>query len=561
MKKLAFLLALMMLLGSFTACASSGTPGANESEADGQTADTGAADVSYAGTGLDSTDNPNVVAYVSDPPSGLSETSVPDTLTAAMGGEPLVLYPQGQSHMPTLIADLPMYETLVVYNTFTGEYEGCLAESWEMMDDETIRIHLRKGVICHAGYEFTASDVLWTAKQGVASPKANYLWSAFDVDRFEIIDDYTIDMRTYGAFGPAIAYLADTSVAPMCDQQAYEEQTPEDYGRNPTGGTGPYKFVEWVAGDRIVYERFEDYWGEKPYYKNYVLRNIPDDVSRALSLEAGEVDMIYGVDPASCQTLIDAETVNLITCPSYQMIYACFNLNVEPLNNKLIRKAMRYALDMDSMVDLAFSGRAIVADSFFLPSLSCYIPFGDDEEDYTYDVEKAKQLMAEAGYPDGFEVELWTADTTAWMQLAEMMQNAWAEIGITVNVTVMDIGSLWAGIEAGEHEMYIARASCSGDEANWWRTWLYSGLTYYDNTSQYNNPRYDELMDAAKASVDTAFRQQCYAEVQSIVRDDLPWITCACPMMMYGIRSTLHGVAPHPYGSSDPRYIRPIGVE
>lgn len=548
------ILALMLtlaMIGSLLAGCGGNPPDSGGGTASGS--EQGTAALNYP----DATDNPNVTIQKSDPPAGFSETAVPDTLTVAQGGEPKTLYPQDGNQIPAILAMRPLYETLINYNVFTDEYEGRLAESWERIDDETIRFHLRKGVLCHAGYEMTAEDVLWTARQGQESPVSNFLWWVFDLDRCQAVDEYTVDLVTDGPLGSILAYMSDTSVGYIVNKQAYEEQSPEDYARNPTGGTGPYKFVEWIAGDRVTYERNEDYWGDKPYYQNLVIRNIADDVTRALSLESGEVDMIYGIDTASYQTLVDSPCCNVVEFPSYQLIHMGLNNKVKPFDDPRVRKAIRYALDLPSMVNLAFSGQAEVADGCWPNSLSTYEP-ATGELAYAFNPEKARELLKEAGYEDGFTFDLWCAETTAWVQMAEMIQKALRDVNITAKVQVMDQNTLLAERAKGEYQAYIARFSCSSNETDWWYSRLYSKLDYEQNVSQYENPRVDELMDLARHSVDDEERMASYLEVLKLWREDLPWISLACPKMSYGIRSTLAGIEPHPYGVCDLRYIHPI---
>jgi len=502
----------------------------------------------------------NITVYASEPPSGFSETATPNTLTVAMGGEPNTLYPADGNSLPTIIACRPIYETLINYNAFTGEYEPALAESWEMLDDTTIRLHLRQGVLCHAGYEITAGDVLWCVEYGSTRPVAEFLWKVFDISRCKAEDDYTVVLATYRPLGALMDYLSNPNVGFILSRQAYEEQSPEDYARNPTGGTGPYKLVEWVAGDHLSYVPNEDYWGEMPYYPNLLIRNISDDVTRALSLESGEVDVIFDVDTSSFQSLVDSPTSNLIAFPSFQLIHISLNNTVEPFNNPLVRKAMLYALDLDSMVDLAFSGTALVADSCWPNSLSVYTPPQGDEA-YGYDVEKAKELLKEAGYENGFTFEMLCIDTAAWMQMAEMAANALAKIGITVNVRVMDANSVYAKTDLGDYTAYLGRYSSSSGDPFWWHDRMDSTLSYYNNDCQYHNDRVDELLELAATATDPQQRSEYYAEIQSLWRQDVPWISLACPQMVYGIRSTLTGIEPHGYGIGDLRYIHPISAE
>lgn len=552
-RTIAFVLALVLLLSVCTACGKK-----EQSTTDGEqsTQATASAPSIYPS----SADNASVTVHASEPPSGFSVTAIPDTLTVAQGGEPITLYPQAGNQLPAIIAMRPLYETLINYNAFTGEYEPRLAESWEMVDDETIRLTLRQGVKCHAGYEMTAEDVLWTAQRGQEEMVAAFVWSAFDLSRSKVVDTYTVELKTFGSFGPILDYLSNTSVGYIVNKQAYEEQSPEDYARNPTGGTGPYRFVEWIAGDRVVYERNEEYWGDKPYFKNLVIRNIADDVTRALSLESGEVDMIYGVDTAAYDTLLNAPTTNLITFPSYQLIHMGLNNTLKPFDDVRVRKALWYALDLDSMVKLAFSGQAEVADACWPNSLPVYKP-AEGEEAHVYDVEKAKELLKEAGYEDGFTFDLWVAETTAWVQMAEMIQNALAEIGVTAKVQIMDQNTLLTKRTEGTYQAYIARFSASSPDADWWYNRLYSEGTWQENVMQYVNADVDEWLTTARYSLDPAVRDECYFNILHQWRMDLPWISLACPQMTYGIRSTLDGMEPHGYGIGDLRYIHPISAE
>ena len=506
------------------------------------------------------TDNPKVTLYKSTPPEDFPVTAVPDTLTIAQGGEPKTLFPFDGNEIPNMIACRPLYETLLLYNEFTGEFEGQLAESWEFIDDRTVRLYLREGVKCHAGYEMTADDVIWSAKIGAENPISTFLWSVFDLENCKVVDKYTVDMATPEPFGPVLDYLSNPNVGFILNQQAYEEQSPEDYARNPTAGTGPYRFVQWIAGDRIIYERNEEYWGEKPYFKNLVDRNIADDVTRALALESGEVDLIYNVDSSSYQTLIDSPLCNIVEMPSYWNIHMGLNNAVEPFNNKLVRQAIRCALDLESMVDIAFNGTAEVADAPWPNSLETYEPATGDVA-YEYDPERAKELLKEAGYENGFTFDLWCAETTAWVQMAEMIQNALAAIGVTANVTIMDQTTLLDERATGNYQAYIARFSSSAMDTDWWYQRLYSGLPYQLNACAYSNERVDELLDEARFSTDEEFRHDAYMEILQLWREDCGWIALACPKMIYGIRSTLCGVEPHSYGIADQRYIHPIALE
>ena len=172
-------LAMVLLCAVFAGCGGNNTAGNSTTGDDSEVIDDGR-------VWPVETDNPKVTLHQSTPPDGFPVTAVPDTLTIAQGGEPKTLFPLDGNEIPVMIACRPLYETLLLYNEFTGEFEGLLAERWEFIDDKTVRLYLRQGVKCHAGYEMTAEDVIWTAKVGAENPISTFLWSVFDLDNCKV---------------------------------------------------------------------------------------------------------------------------------------------------------------------------------------------------------------------------------------------------------------------------------------------------------------------------------------------------------------------------------------
>ena len=547
---LCLLLALVFCLGTLAGCGNGGNNTGNTGAAN-NTSNTG-------NTGTDdSADEAGTTDGVKPVPEGLSVTAVEDTLTVAQSGEPTVLDPQNQNDQPTAVVCWQIYETLVLRNNITGEFEPLIAESWEQIDDKTIRLHIREDIVDHAGNPFDANDVYFTVQRGCASNLKSYVWSAFDPEGCVVIDDYTIDIATYEPFAPAMQYLCNNGALMVSEQAVEDAGSLDEYGRNPTGGTGPWKFVEWVAGDRIVLERNEDYYGEKPYFKNLVIRNITDDTTRSLSLESGDIDFNIKTATAQLEGQRQNPNIDIYSIPSTTLTYLCFNVgNDGPWADVRVRQALRYALDMDNMVQLAFSGAAVTADSVYCQSLSCYVE-PDEEHTYTYDVEKAKGLLAEAGYPDGFEINLWTNENQSRIDLCDMIQNAWAQIGVTANVQIMEFATELDMIHNGEHDAFIMGFVSAGDDGDFLHDNFYSTEGYAQNTAGYKNELYDELMDTARTSLDPEVRQDCYAQVQDLLNEELPWIPIANATNDYGMRATLTGLDPDSQAICHFRWVRP----
>lgn len=491
------------------------------------------------------------------PPSGLSLTNVEDTLTVAGTGEPTVLDPQFQNDSPSGFVCMQMYETLIARDYETGEYIPRLAESWEYLDDTTIRFHLRDDVYFHDGSHFTAEDVKFTFMRGKDCTLKAYSYQPFDCDATAVVDEYTIDVKTKEPFPAAFDYLVGNAMLIVGQNAVESAGSLDEYGRNPTGGTGPWKFKEWIAGDRVVFERNEEYYGEKPYFSTLVIRNISDDTTRAMSLEAGEIDFSVKVAPTQVESIENSETAYLVRFLNYVNNYLGFNCRKEPFNDVRVRQAMRYALDLDAMTEIAYAGAGEPSDSIFTKALDAYEP-APPELTYTYDVEKAKALLAEAGYPDGFECSLWVNENQTRIDMAEMLQNAWGQIGITVNVEVMEFGAYLERINNGEHDMYILGFTSGGNDSAFAHDLFYTEDSYVGNNTGYSNPEYDRLADLAYTEMDAEKRHEYEIEIQNLLREELPWIPLRCDEAIYGIRSTLTGTEKQPESKPQFRDIRPI---
>lgn len=320
----------------------------------------------------------------SQEPSG-GEPEVKDTLIVGNSAEPTVLDPPNQQNTPAGLINVQVYDGLLRQNNETGEIEPCLAESWEYVDDCTVRFHLRDDVYFHDGSKFTAEDVKFTFDRGAECIMKAMIFEPFDTSKTKIIDEYTIELGTKDVFPPFLTYLTNNATL-IVSKSAVEAAGSDDvYGRNPVG-TGAYKFVEWIAGDRVVLERNEEYWGELPEFKNLIIRTIADDTTRGMALESGEIDIAVGLSTSQVETLSNSESVDVIPFMSYSLQYCGLNGAYEPLSDKRVRQALRYAVDMDTMSEIAF-GSGVVADGPISPAMSCYVPAGEDQQ-YEQDIEK-----------------------------------------------------------------------------------------------------------------------------------------------------------------------------
>ena len=487
----------------------------------------------------------------------MAVTAVEDTLTVAMVSEAAQLDPQGNAvTQPDAIINVQVYEGLVRMNNDTGEIEPWLAESWEQIDDNTLRVKLREGVLWQDGTELTTEDVLFTIQRGVESTSKEYCWSAVDAENCEIIDEYTIDIRTFGAYPALLSMMVDNGW--LIVNKNYFESNDYDYViRNPMG-TGPWTFTEWIAGDSISFVRNESYWGEKPYFGNLVIRTIADDTTRSLALETGEVDYVIGIQNSQIEYLQNTDVCDVYLFPGMTLEYLVVNGGAhEELSDVRVRQALRYAIDLDNMVSLAYGATATPADGI-VTSANQYYSECPEELQYTYDLEKAKQLMAEAGYADGFSATIICKDSSDRVAMCEMLKNAWAELNIDLEVQVMDIATYYDKVQTGDTWFALGGFVCLANDGDMYHDYFYSTQSVSMNYGGYQNPRFDELADAGRYEMDDEARREIYAKMQNLLREELPWIPLAYVYESVGVRSTLTGVDLDKNGQPRFQFVCPV---
>jgi len=441
-----------------------------------------------------------------------------DTLVVAAKAEPRSLEPHnGSNDASSTLVQNQIYETLVALNA-DKEMEGALATRWNYTDDVTLVMNIRENVTFHNGQAFDANDVLFSLKNASQGKYTAQLVEDIDFEKTRVVDPYTIEIVTKQPTGILLAKLCSLYIY---DEQTFNEVGEEGLASHPVG-TGPFVFKQWYRGDRIELEAFEDYWGEKPSFKNLVMRVISEPSSRAIEVESGGVDIALDIVASDLDLLETKSNVKVLRTPSWSNVFIGFNCKDEPFNNKLLRQAVSYALDREAIVKAVFGKSANLADG---PMPESYWGYNSNLKGYERDVEKAKDLLAEAGYPDGLTVTLTTSDSQERVDIAEMVQNQLGQIGITVNVETLENTTYLDRIVAGTVQMYILGwTSTSGDPHFGLYEPFYTGLPTWANTAQYSNPEVDRLLEVGRNSVDEETRLDAYYRAQELLVEDAPWV-------------------------------------
>lgn len=438
----------------------------------------------------------------------------------------------------TGIVHYQVYETLVRDQPGEGLVPA-LAESWEFSDDNTeITFQLRQGVKFHNGDTMTAEDVAFSLNRAInSSYTASYTGT---MDHAEVVDDTHVKLYMKQAFGPVLQCL---SVPPLgiVSKRAVEELGDEGFAAAPVG-TGPYQFVEWSSGEKIVLSAFNDYWRGAPKIQDLTFMIMTDKNTAAIALENNEIDVLYSPDLADREHLESLDNVQFIAGDgSVYMWVIAFNNESEIFSDKRVREAISYAINRDEIVDGALNGFGYPVEMPIVPSVFGYDP---EFKGLGYDLEKAKQLMAEAGYADGLTVTIKLNQSTSYTRPAEIVQAQLRQIGINLEFELMERAAYLSDVTTDANydiTLYMFTAGYpDADYVLYGR--LHSSNIGSTNYLKYSNPEVDELLDQARASSDDAERKQLYYKVSEYVRDEVPFIPLMTDNVCIAANSALTGV-------------------
>ena len=513
-KLLTLILCLAMVLSVFAGCSS--TPATEEgASASGDAAQGEAADSEYK-----------------------------DTLVYALNTDVQSLDPQIQNDTTSEQVVKMLYNTLLKFED-DGTVVGDLAESWSVSEDKlTWTFNLKQGVKFHNGKELTSADVKATFDRAL-NAEAGGLRTTEIIKMFTAVeapDPYTVTITTDGPYGPMESLMCNMSLGIM--DADYIEKYGLDLGTSVEGenGTGPFKVVSWERDQEIVVERFDDYFGTPAKLQTVVYTIIPEAASRVIALETGEVDVIdKPTDEDLARLEADTENFTVLRKPTISQRLFRFGCNDPIISNTKVRQAIVYAIDRQAIIDALFTGSAYPSTAPLAPVTFGYSDLGEIEQD----LELAKSLLAEAGYPDGFDTKIVTTERYQnGIELAEIISQQLAEIGINAKIEVWEWSALsasWNGITADEFDqpIFIMGAGPSMRDADGGLRGLYTtsetGLNDR-NYGFYSNAEVDALIEQGMQETDQQKRVEIYKEAMEILYREDPvafWL-----FDMYGLAIT-----------------------
>ena len=464
-----------------------------------------------------------------------------DPLVIAQGADPASLDPHESNDQPSSRVNKQIYDTLVESNE-DMELEPGLAESWEQVDDITWKFNLREDVTFHNGEPLKASDVKFSYERMMDSAEVAHIVGA--LDSVETDGDYTVIVKLKEPFGPILAHLSHTAASIFSEKAVTDAGA--DYHLHPIG-TGPYKYVSRDSGDKVTLEAFEDYYKGEAAIKNLVFRNIPEGTNRTIGLETGEVDIAYEIEPIDVGTVKDHKDLTLVEEPSLSTAYIGFNLNKEPFTDVRVRQAINHAIDVEEIIDVVLEGAGTKATG---PINDKVFGYNTDLTGYDYDPEKAKSLLADAGFEDGFSTTIWTNDNPVRIKIAEIVLSHLADVGIDATMEIVEWGAYLERTAAGEHDMFILGWVTVTGDADYGLYALYHSSQHggAGNRTFYDNPEVDRLLEEGRTLGDLDERFDAYAQAQQLIVDDAPQIFLYFQTQNVGMQNYIDGFRMHPAG-------------
>ncbi len=460
------------------------------------------------------------------------------TMTDAVGLSPLKTNDFASSNVIRAV-----FETLFFRDAVTGEVKPLLAESYTNPDPNKWVITLRKNVKFHDGTPFTSAAVKYTFEKimdpKTASPRASLLAS---VKSIETPDDNTVVLNTKAPFGIMLTALAHDNLSivnPASDKAG-------DINRNAAGaGTGPFKFEGWQPGDRITLVRNPDYWQGAPKLEKVTYKVVPEMSTAVSMLETGEADFLVTIPAEQLDRLKGNKDISVVLMEGNPVRYVSYNFEKKPFGNLKVRQAIAHAIDKDAYIG-TLNGLGYKSSGVIGPKL---IGYNKDVEDhgFKYGVAKAKQLLAEAGFPNGFKTTLTVGNTDLYMKMAPFIQGELKKIGIEVELNVLDWAAYIAYVKAGKQEMFLGGwANVTGDGEEFLYPNAFSKSINASNFARYNKKEADDLIMKTRVTIDQPKRLEFLREANIKFVEDVVFIPVYHDVVSLAARRNVKGIVFEP---------------
>ena len=468
-----------------------------------------------------------LTAYASEKPA-----NVQPTLTIGTAQDINNLNLQQQSDQINNICLALTHQPLMTMTNDTGETIPHLAESYEWADDTHLVFILPENACFSNGTPLTADDVVFTFEMAL-DPSSYIRNNLAGLISIKAIDEHTVEFTTDSYSNEILAALAYTPFG-IQSREAYDSGMESPY----LIGSGQYKLNNWAEGQYISFVLNENYWGDDPgITPEIIFKPILEPSSRIIALQNGEIDVCIDPLVTELQFLESDEKITVLEAAGTRLFYFGFNTSKEPWDNKILRQAIACAIDRQLIIDIVLGGKGLAQTTILNRGLWS---FYDDMEGFDYDVERAQQLIAEAGYPDGgLTAELYAATDDPYKTIAPIIQANLKAIGVEVNIISLDQNTLKAECQAGNQDMFLWRWNASSRLDEVFRDLFYtgSGSNYHHYGSEFS----DALTDKILREKDAKQRQADSVALQTYLVEECPQVPLFIANLVIAYRTGLEG--------------------
>ncbi len=409
---------------------------------------------------------------------------------------------------------------LGTYDFDKGENVGMLVERWEVKDPKTWIFHVRKDVRFHDGSRLTAADVVHSIDRIRTDPLSKQKQNIAPVASAAVIDDHTFRITTKEPTAPLLEYLFDRVM--VTSKAIYDKYGVEVADRKYPIGAGPYRFKELIPGQRFVIAKNLDYPGMKERRQapdEIIFRIMREPEQRVTALLNGEIQIAQFIPPHLRERVEKNPNTKVVSFNSAEIMFLAMSPKFKPWDNKLLRQAVCYAIDRDTIIATLLKGEATRLDGPIGPGQYGYDP--NLKPRYEYNPEKAKKLVAEAGFPNGVEVDFYTpvGRYTLDKQIAEAIVPMLNAVGIKARLQTPEWATLWANVQVGKVPFYYMGRGAVVDPS--------AALSQYFETGGsprigYSNPKLDELLALERQTFDPARRKKALSEAMGLITEEAP---------------------------------------
>ena len=454
-------------------------------------------------------------------------------LTMAQKAEIKTLDPQKATDSVSRSIIKLINQTLV-YIDNEGNIVPELAQEITKVSPKETLIKIKNDIKFSNGETLTIDDVLFSLERAKASPKMSQ--DLYMIESFEKVDDRTLKINTLYDAGNLLHKLASGGVA-IINKKAFEKD------ENNIVGTGMFKLKEWVAGEKLVLERNEFFKDSKSNIDTLVVKFVPEANSRMIMLETGEIDLARDLLPLDFKKISEDTKFTTVEIETPSNMFLGFDLRNELLADKRVRQAIAYAINNEDLVKTVFNGSASVATS---PVPKITTGHNENSNNYPQNIEKAKQLLAEAGYPNGFNIELFVSEDNQRIDMAVIIQDNLKKIGINAEIKTFQWAAYVSTIENPNiiKPLFIMSWNISNDDPDEVLYPLYhsSQIDAHTNVIFYKNEEFDNLITEARETTDKEKRMKLYEEAQDIIQEDLPHYTLVYPKQNFAYKASIKNI-------------------